>query len=69
MIQMKKLEQYCYDCGNLYYIIFPEELDIIHSSLDLFNGVPYNELVNLYNQIIDFKRKNIKINRKNEERS
>ena len=28
----------------------------------LFNGVPYNELVNLYNQIIDFKRKNIKIN-------
>jgi len=28
----------------------------------LFSGVPYNELVTLYNQIIDFKNKNIKIN-------
>lgn len=28
----------------------------------LFNGVPYNELINLYNDITDFKKKNIKFN-------
>lgn len=28
----------------------------------LFNGVPYNELITLYNDIKDFKKKNIKIN-------
>lgn len=28
----------------------------------LFNGVPYNELMSLYNDIIDFKSKNIKVN-------
>ena len=28
----------------------------------LFNGVPYNELINLYSSIIDLKQKNIKFN-------
>lgn len=28
----------------------------------LFNGVPYNELINLYQKIIDLKQKNIKFN-------
>lgn len=28
----------------------------------LFSGVPYNELTNVYKDIVDFKNKNIKIN-------
>lgn len=28
----------------------------------LFNGVPYSEIINLYNSIVDLKKKNIKIN-------